>query len=166
MTSTTESRTANGLSHKAVTNISEALRQLLADVFALYIKTKNFHWHMTGRHFRDDHLLLDEQAEQIFSMTDDIAERARKLGGTTLRSVGDISRHQRLKDNDHDNLAPEAMLAELRDDNGQLTGFLRDAHEVCAKHNDVATTSVIEVWIDQTERRTWFLKEIAAERLK
>jgi starvation-inducible DNA-binding protein len=165
MTSTTESRAANGLSHQAVANISEALRQLLADVFGLYMKTKSFHWHMTGRHFRGDHLLLDEQAEQLFSMTDDIAERARKLGGTTLRSVGDISRHQRIKDNDHDNLAPGVMLAELRDDNAQLTGFLREAHEVCSKHNDVATTSVIEVWIDQTERRTWFLKEVAAERL-
>jgi len=164
MTSTTESRTANGLSHQAVANISEALRQLLADVFALYMKTKGFHWHMTGRHFRGDHLLLDEQAEQIFSMTDDIAERSRKVGGTTLRSIGDISRHQRLKDNDQDNLAPGAMLTALRDDNARLSRFLREAHEVCAKHNDVATTSVIEVWIDQTERRTWFLNEIAAER--
>ena len=166
MTSTTESPAADGLSHEAVASISEALRQLLADVFALYMKTKSFHWHMTGRHFRGDHLLLDEQAEQILSMTDDIAERARKLGGTTLRSIGDISRHKRIKDNDHDNLAPEVMLGELRDDNAQLTGFLRKAHEICSKHNDVATTSVIEAWIDQTERRTWFLKEITAERLK
>ena len=139
--------------------ITAELRQLLADVFSLYLKTKNFHWHMFGRHFRDYHLLLDEQAEQIFAMTDDIAERARKIGGTTLRSIGDVARHQRLADNDDEKVSPQSMLAELRDDNLQLTRFLRSAHEICAKHNDVATTSLIEVWIDQTERRTWFLAE-------
>jgi starvation-inducible DNA-binding protein len=151
---------ATGLSPDAVVEISGALRQLLADVFALYLKTKNFHWHMRGRNFRDYHLLLDEHAEQIFGMTDDIAERARKIGGTTLRSINDISRHQRLKDNDDEFLTPEEMLAELHSDNRNLTRFLRSAHEVCDRHNDVATTSLIEVWIDQTERRTWFLAEI------
>ena len=154
---------ATGLSTKAVTDISDALRQLLADVFALYLKTKNFHWHITGRHFRDYHLLLDEQAEQIFSITDEIAERARKIGGYTLRSIGEISRHQRLKDNDSGNVAPHKMLSELRDDNSQLIGFLGHAHEICEQHSDVATTSLIEVWIDQAERRTWFLTEILNE---
>jgi len=143
--------------------ISDALRELLADVFTLYMKTKNFHWHMTGRHFRDYHLLLDEQADQIFALTDEIAERARKIGGTTLRSIGDISRHQHLKDNDHENVAPQAMLSELRDDNSQLIEFLRRLHEVCGRRADVATTSLIEVWIDQAERRTWFLTEIVTE---
>jgi starvation-inducible DNA-binding protein len=151
------------LSREAVIEISGVLRQLLADVFSLYLKTKNFHWHMTGRHFRDYHLLLDEHADQIFAMTDDIAERARKIGGSTLRSIGDVARHQRLKDNDDESVAPLAMLSELRHDNSQLTRFLRAAHEICAKYNDVATTSLIEVWIDQTERRTWFLAEIASE---
>src|SRR5262244_4493881 len=145
------------LDSEVVTEVSTALRPLLADVFCLYVKTKNFHWHMTGKHFRDYHLLLDEHGEQIFAMTDDIAERARKIGGTTLRSIGDISRSQRLKDNDDETVTPKKMLSELRDDNAHLTGFLREAHEICAKHNDVATTSLIEVWIDQAERRTWFL---------
>ena len=149
------------LSPAGVAEISASLRQLLADTFALYVKTKNFHWHMTGPHFRDYHLLLDEHAEQIFAMTDDIAERARKIGATTLRSIGDISKHQRLKDNNDECLTPEEMLAELRTDNGELTRFLRATHEICEKHNDVATTSLIEVWIDQTERRTWFLAETA-----
>jgi len=151
------------LSREGVTEITGVLRQLLADVFSLYLKTKNFHWHMTGRHFRDYHLLLDEHAEQIFAMTDDIAERARKIGGTTLRSIGDVSRHQRLKDNDAESVAPGKMISELRDDNAQLTRYLRAAHEVCEKYKDVATTSLIEVWIDQTERRTWFLAEILNE---
>lgn len=151
------------LSPAGVAEISAELRKLLADTFALYMKTKNFHWHMAGRHFRDYHLLLDEHGDQIFAMTDDIAERARKIGATTLRSIGDISKHQRLKDNDEECLSPEEMLAILRDDNGQLTRFLRATHEVCEKHNDVATTSLIEVWIDQTERRTWFLAEAARE---
>lgn len=145
------------LSQDGVAEVTAELRPLLADVFSLYLKTKNFHWHMTGRHFRDYHLLLDEHADQIFAMTDDIAERARKIGGTTLRSIGDIARHQRLSDNNEEKVSARSMLLELRDDNLQLTRFLRAAHEICAKHNDVATTSLIEVWIDQTERRTWFL---------
>jgi starvation-inducible DNA-binding protein len=147
------------LSGDAVVKISNALRPLLADVFALYLKTKNFHWHMSGPHFRDYHLLLDEQGGQIFAMTDDIAERARKIGASTLHSISDISRHQRLKDNNDDFPAPEEMLRELCADNQQLTRFLRDAHEICDQNNDAATTSMIEVWIDETERRTWFLAE-------
>lgn len=150
------------LSRQGVAEIATALRQLLADTFALYLKTKNFHWHMTGQHFRDYHLLLDEHSEQIFAMTDDIAERARKIGGTTLRSISDISRHQRLKDNNDESVAPKEMLAELSADNQALTRYFRSAHETCEKYNDVATTSLIEVWIDQTERRTWFLSEIVA----
>jgi starvation-inducible DNA-binding protein len=153
--------TVTDLNSETVIELSGVLRRLLADVFALYLKTKNFHWHMSGPHFRDYHLLLDEHADQIFAMTDDIAERARKLGGTTLRSISDISRHQRLKDNNQDFVTPEDMLAELRSDNQELTRFLRTAHEICDQHNDVATTSLIEVWIDQTERRTWFLAETA-----
>src|SRR5258708_6180023 len=130
---------AIGFSREAVADISGVLRQVLADVFSLYLKTKNFHWHMTGRHFRDYHLLLDEQAGQIFAMTDQIAERARKIGGSTLRSIGDIGRHQRLSDNDREAVSARDMLTELRDDNLQLTKFLRAAHEICGKHNDVAT---------------------------
>jgi len=148
----------------AVVEIAGELHKLLADVFALYIKTKNFHWHMSGRHFRDYHLLLDEHGTQIFAMTDDIAERARKIGGTTVRSVSDISKHQRLKDNNAERVAPEDMLAELRADNQELTRNLRFAHELCEKHGDVATASLIENWIDETERRTWFLSEIVTER--
>jgi starvation-inducible DNA-binding protein len=159
-----KSSKAGALAPEAVVEISAALRPLLADVFALYLKTKNFHWHMSGPHFRDYHLLLDEQAEQIFAMTDDIAERARKIGGTTIHSISDISRHQRLADNNSESIGPDAMLAELRDDNRALTQSLRDTHELCAKHNDVATTSLIEVWIDQTERRTWFLTEAVSGR--
>jgi len=155
--------TTTDLSREAVAQISAALRPLLADVFALYLKTKNFHWHMAGRHFRDYHLLLDEQADQVFAMTDDIAERARKIGGTTLRSIGDISRHQRLKDNDEEVLTPKDMLAELRADSQDLTRSLRSTHEVCEKHNDVATAGLIETWIDEAERRTWFLSEIVRE---
>ena len=151
------------LGNTAVTEISGALRRLLADVFALYLKAKNFHWHMRGRHFRDYHLLLDEQAGQLFAMTDDIAERARKLGGTTLRSISDISRHQRLQDNNAESVTPKDMLAELCADNHQLTRFLRSTHEVCDKFNDVATASLIETWIDETERRAWFLSQIAPD---
>jgi starvation-inducible DNA-binding protein len=158
------SETATDLSGDAVVQISDALRKLLADVFALYVKTKNFHWHMSGKHFRDYHLLLDEQATQTFAMTDDIAERARKIGGTTLRSISDISRHQRLKDNNAEFVAPFDMLKELRGDNQQLTRELRSTHELCEKHDDVATASLIENWIDETERRAWFLLEIVAER--
>ena len=151
------------LSRDGVAEISSALRGLLADVFALYLKTKNFHWHMSGRHFRDYHLLLDEHGDQLFAMTDDIAERARKIGGTTLHSIGDIGRHQRLADNNQEVVGPKDMLAELLQDSRRLTGFMRSAHEICARYQDVATTSLIEVWIDQTERRTWFLAEIVAQ---
>jgi starvation-inducible DNA-binding protein len=147
------------LGREGVEQICAALRQLLADVFALYVKTKNFHWHMVGRHFRDYHLLLDEQASQIFAMTDEIAERARKLGGAALRSIGDIARHQRIRDNDQEGLTPEAMLSDLRRDNRELTRFLRRAHEICEEYSDVATASKIEVWIDEAERRAWFLTE-------
>jgi len=143
----------------AVKDISAALNALLADMFALYVKTKNFHWHMSGPHFRDYHLLLDEQAEQIFATTDVIAERVRKLGGTTLRSIGHIARLQRVPDNDADYVTPQAMLAELQGDNKDLTGHLRETHAVCEEQGDVATTSLIEIWIDEAERRTWFLFE-------
>ena len=152
-------KTLTDLDPKGVVAIERELRQLLADVFALYIKTKNFHWHMSGPHFRDYHLLLDEQAEQLFDMTDDIAERARKIGASTIRSIGDISRHQRLRDNNDELVSPHDMLAELYSDNQQLTRALRAAHAVCDEYNDVATASLIENWIDQTERRTWFLFE-------
>ncbi|MDR9780078.1 Dps family protein [Rhizobium redzepovicii] len=152
-------KTPSALPTNAVTDISAALTALLADVFALYLKTKNFHWHMSGPHFRDYHLLLDEQAEQIFAMTDDIAERARKIGGVTLRSIGQIARQQRISDNDADFVTPEDMLSELREDNGQLVSLLREVHDLCDEHNDVATASLIENWIDEGERRTWFLFE-------
>lgn len=165
MTTTTKKRSeeTRDLSLEGVTEIVAALRPLLADAFCLYMKTKNFHWHVRGPHFRDYHLLLDEQADQILAVTDEIAERARKLGGTTLRSIGDIARHQRLKDNDAEGVPAGAMLAELRSDNVEFTGYLRSVHEVCALWGDVATTSMIEVWIDQAERRAWFLADIAAE---
>jgi starvation-inducible DNA-binding protein len=149
------------LTGDAVEEISSNLRRLLADVFALYVKTKNFHWHMSGPHFRDYHLLLDEQSTQIFAMTDDIAERARKIGGSTIRSISDIARNQRLKDNNKEGVSPQEMIGELCDDNQQLIRALRDTHEVCDRHNDVATASLIEVWIDESERRAWFLAEIA-----
>ena len=149
----------NDLGEDASVEITGEMKALLADVFTLYIKTKNFHWHMTGRHFRDYHLLLDEQAKQIFDMTDDIAERARKLGGATLRSIHDIAQHQRLKDNNGDQVDAHRMLLELRADNLQLTGYLRTAHSICDRHNDVATASLLENWIDETERRSWFLSE-------
>jgi starvation-inducible DNA-binding protein len=151
--------TPTDLNRNAVGDIAGALNALLADVFALYLKTKNFHWHMSGPQFRDYHLLLDEQGDQIFAMTDDIAERVRKIGGTTLRSIGHIARLQRLADNDADFVTAQDMLAELRDDNRRLTTSMREAHDVCDEHGDVATTSLLEVWIDQTERRTWFLFE-------
>jgi starvation-inducible DNA-binding protein len=141
---------ASDLNRNAVVEISGALRELLSDVFALYLKTKNFHWHMSGRHFRDYHLLLDEHADQLFAMTDDIAERARKLGASTIRSISDIAAHQRLKDNNEEFVSPKDMLAELRSDSQQLTRYLRSAHEVCDAGNDVATASLIENWIDQT----------------
>ena len=148
-----------GITPGGVEEIGGALRRLLADAFALYVKTKNFHWHISGPHFRDYHLLLDEQADQVFAMTDEIAERARKIGGSALRSIGDIARHQRLKDNDRKTVAPDEMLAEVCADNKLFTGYLRTVHDVCERHKDVATASLIEVWIDQAERRTWFLAE-------
>jgi starvation-inducible DNA-binding protein len=158
---TTATRT--DLSGNAVEEISSNLRRLLADVFALYVKTKNFHWHISGRHFRDYHLLLDEQATEIFAITDTIAERARKIGGTTIRSISDIAKNQRLKDNNKESIRPMDMISELCDDNQQLTRSLRAAHEVCDRYNDVATASLIEVWIDESEKRTWFLAEIAQD---
>ena len=151
------------LTADAVEELSSNLRRLLADVFALYVKTKNFHWHMSGRHFRDYHLLLDEQSTQIFAMTDDIAERARKLGGSTIRSISDIARNQRLKDNNKEAVGPQEMIDELCEDNQHLTRSLRNTHEVCDRHNDVASASLIEVWIDESEKRTWFLAEIAQD---
>ncbi len=156
--------TPSDLGSDAVKNISGALNALLADVFALYIKSKNFHWHMSGPHFRDYHLLLDEQSDQIFAMTDDIAERVRKIGGTTIRSIGHVARLQRLSDNDADYVDPPDMLAELRDDNRTLLASMREAHELCDEENDVATTSLLETWIDETERRVWFLFEIGRTR--
>jgi starvation-inducible DNA-binding protein len=158
-TATPALATPTDLKSNAVGDISGALRILLSDVFALYIKTKNFHWHMSGPHFRDYHLLLDEQSEQIFAMTDDIAERARKIGGTTLRSIGQINKLKRVLDNDAEFVTPLDMLAELRDDNKQLTAHMREVHDLCDEHGDVATTSLLENWIDETERRTWFLFE-------
>ena len=155
--------TISDLEQDGIEQISASLRQLLADVFALYLKTKNFHWHISGKHFRDYHLLLDEQATQVFAMTDDIAERGRKIGGTTLHSIGDIARHQRLKDNNAESVAALDMLHELCADNQELTRILRQTHEICDRHNDVATASMIEVWIDETERRTWFLAETLRE---
>jgi len=147
------------LGRDATRDVSAALNLLLADVFALYVKTKNFHWHVSGPHFRDYHLLLDEQAEQIFAATDDIAERVRKIGGTTLRSIGEIARLQRVLDNDADYVTPLDMLAELRDDNLQLAARMREAHDVCDSHSDVASASLLENWIDEAERRVWFLFE-------
>src|SRR5580698_2916247 len=140
-------------------DIAAAMNGLLADVFALYLKTKNFHWHMSGPHFRDYHLLLDEHGDQIYAMADPIAERIRKLGGTTLRSIGHIARTQRVLDNDAEYVEPLDMLAELCEDNKMLAARLREAHDVCDEHRDIATASLIEVWIDETERRTWFLFE-------
>ncbi|CAB3730405.1 MULTISPECIES: Dps family protein [Achromobacter] len=152
-------RTPTDLGAQARVDISGALTALLADMFALYLKTKNFHWHMSGPHFRDYHLMLDEQGDEIFATTDAIAERARKVGGTTLRSIGHIHRTQRLLDNDADYVTPEDMLAELGDDNRQLLSFLRATHVVCDNYNDVASTSLLENWIDEAERRSWFLFE-------
>jgi starvation-inducible DNA-binding protein len=147
------------LSEKAVRDISQALMPLLCDVFALYLKTKNFHWHISGPHFRDHHLMLDDQGDQLFSMTDAIAERARKLGGATVRSIGQISRFQRIVDNDAEHVKPLDMIAELRDDNALLTKNMREVHSLCDEAGDVATASLLENWIDETEKRTWFLFE-------
>ena len=151
--------TPTGLGDNARRDISGALNAVLADVFALYLKTKNFHWHVSGPHFRDYHLLLDEHGAQIFAMTDDIAERARKVGGTTLRSIGQISKLQRIPDNDAEFVTPEDMLAELKEDNLKLTQIMREVHDLCDEHGDVATASMLENWIDESERRTWFLFE-------
>jgi starvation-inducible DNA-binding protein len=151
--------TPTSLGPRATKDIAAALTTLLADTFALYLKTKNFHWHMSGPQFRDYHLMLDEQGDQIFAMTDPIAERARKIGGSTLRSIGHIGKLQRLLDNDAEFVTPEDMLAELRDDTERFISFLRATHVLCEEHNDVATSSLIEVWIDEAERRTWFLFE-------
>ena len=151
--------TPSGLSQDAVTKVSGALNLLLADTFALYLKTKNFHWHMSGPHFRDYHLLLDDQGGQLFAMTDDIAERVRKIGGTTLRSVGQIARVKRILDNDAEYVTPLDMISELRDDNAQLTRSMRETHSLCDEAGDVATASLLENWIDETEKRTWFLFE-------
>ena len=151
--------TPTDIDPQAVKDISGALNALLADVFALYLKTKNFHWHMSGPHFRDYHLLLDEQADQLYAMTDPIAERIRKIGGSTLRSIGHIARIQRIKDNDATYVDPLDMLAELREDNKTLAARLREMHAVVDEHRDIASASLIESWIDETERRTWFLFE-------
>lgn len=151
--------TPTTLGSNAIKDISAALTVLLADVFALYVKTKNFHWHISGPHFRDYHLLLDEQAAQIFVMTDDIAERARKIGGTTIRSIGHIARAKHVADNDADFVTPDDMLAELKEDNLALTQRLRQTRNICDEHGDVASASLIDNWIDQAERRTWFLFE-------
>jgi len=152
-------KTPTDLKPNAIQQVSGALNVLLADMLALYLKTKNFHWHVSGPHFRDYHLLLDEQADQIFATTDAIAERVRKIGGTTVRSIGHVSRLQRVLDNDADFVTPMDMLAELRDDNKQLATNLRETHGLCDEHDDVASASLIEVWIDEAERRTWFLFE-------
>lgn len=151
--------TPSDLGSNSVKDIAGALTVLLADVFALYMKTKNFHWHMSGPHFRDYHLLLDEQADQIFAMSDAVAERARKIGGQTIRSIGQISRQQRIADNDADFVTAEDMLSELRDDNLRFVGAMRETHNLCDEHGDVATASLLEVWIDEAERRVWFLYE-------
>ncbi|HRO10042.1 DNA starvation/stationary phase protection protein [Amaricoccus sp.] len=152
-------RTRSDLGEAAVRDVSEGLATLLADTFALYLKTKNFHWHMSGPHFRDFHLMLDEQSAQIFAMTDPIAERARKIGGTTLHSIGEIARRQRIPDNDADYVDPQDMLAELASDNQQCVAAMRSLHATCDEHNDVATASLLENWIDEGERRAWFLFE-------
>ena len=151
--------TPTDLGDNATRDIAGAMNALLADIFALYLKTKNFHWHVSGPHFRDYHLLLDEQAAEIYATTDPMAERVRKLGGTTMRSIGDIARQQRMLDNDAEYVEPLDMLAELRDDNSQLAGRMREAHGLCDEHDDVATASLIEIWIDEAERRAWFLFE-------
>src|SRR6058998_4127661 len=156
--------TPTDLPHSATKDITGAMNAILADVFTLYLKTKNFHWHMSGSHFRDYHLLLDEHADQLFAMTDPIAERIRKIGGLTLRSIGHISRTQRVLDNDAEYVEPLDMIAELAEDNQTLATRLREAHNVCDEHRDVATASLIEVWIDETERRAWFLSETSRRR--
>jgi len=156
---TSNLQTPTDLTEAATRDISGALNALLADTFALYVKTKNFHWHVSGPHYRDYHLLLDEQADQIFAITDPIAERVRKIGGMTIRSIAHIARLKRVLDNDADYVTPLDMLAELRDDNKDLVSRMREVHGVCAEYGDVATASLLEVWIDEAERRLWFLFE-------
>ena len=151
--------TPTDLGANAVKDISATINRLLADAFALYLKTKNFHWHMSGPHFRDYHLLLDEQSEQIFATTDPLAERVRKIGGNTLRSIGDIAKHQKIEDNDAEYVTPEDMLAELAEDNRSMAKAMREAHGICDEHEDVATASLLENYSDETERRAWFLYE-------
>ena len=151
--------TPTDLSSQAVNKVSEALNVLLADAFALYLKTKNFHWHISGRHFRDYHLLLDEQSDQIFATTDQLAERVRKIGGTTLKSIGQVAKLQTIKDNNEDYVPPREMLRELMQDNKHVAAAMRKAHDVCDKAEDVASASLLENFIDETERRTWFLFE-------
>lgn len=151
--------TRTDLTASATKDITGAMNAILADVFALYVKTKNFHWHMSGPHFRDYHLLLDEHADQLFAMTDPVAERVRKIGGITLHSIGEIARIQRVVDSDAEYVEPLDMLAELAEDNRSMAARLREAHDLCDEHRDVATASLIEVWIDETERRAWFLFE-------
>jgi starvation-inducible DNA-binding protein len=160
----TTSTTAAAFDTAQTSEIAQALRHLLADVFVLYLKTKGFHWGVGGRHFREDHMLLDEQANQLFGMVDDIAERIRKIGGSALRSVSDVARYQRLKDNSEDGLSAVEMFRELLDDNRQLTKSLRHTHALCDRHRDVATASLIENWIDESERRVWFLDETTRAR--
>lgn len=155
---------SDGFSPEDVKNLSSVLNALLADVYSLYFKTKNFHWHMSGPHFRDYHLLLDEQGDQIFGIGDDIAERVRKIGGTTLRSTGQIAREQRILDNDAEYVDPQDMLAELRSDNQQIIREMRQVHNLCDEYRDVATASLLENWIDETERRVWFLYEAGRTR--
>jgi starvation-inducible DNA-binding protein len=157
--------TPTDLSADATRDIAGAMNAILADVFALYLKTKNFHWHLSGPHFRDYHLLFDEQAEQIFDMTDPIAERVRKIGGSTIKSIGQISQLQRVLDNDADYVEPDDMLEELCEDNKNLASRLREAHNVCDEHRDISTASLIETWIDETERRTWFLFEASQREM-
>ena len=157
--------TPTDLSADATRDIAGAMNAILADVFALYLKTKNFHWHLSGPHFRDYHLLFDEQAEQIFDMTDPIAERVRKIGGSTIKSIGQISQLQRVLDNDSNYVEPDDMLEELCEDNKNLVSRLREAHNVCDEHRDIATASLIETWIDETERRTWFLFEASQREM-
>jgi len=156
--------TPTDLTRSATKDIAGAMNAILADVFALYLKTKNFHWHMSGPHFRDYHLLLDEQGDQLFAMTDPIAERIRKVGGGTLKSIGHIARMQRVLDNNADYVEPRDMLAELAEDNKMLAARLRETHDVCDEHRDIASASLIEVWIDESERRTWFLFEASRRR--
>jgi starvation-inducible DNA-binding protein len=158
-------RTPTDLAAEATRDITGALNAILADVFALYLKTKNFHWHLSGPHFRDYHLMFDEQATQLFAMTDPVAERVRKIGGSTIKSIGQIAHQQRVLDNEADYVDPDDMLAELCEDNKSLAARLRETHNVCEEYRDVATGSLIETWIDETERRTWFLFEASRREM-